>query len=171
MNRVPEIQQPIRRAFIAISSGMLLAVALSLVPRCGWLDPIWKIAVSNIAAILLYWNLSPAKERQASWVPDSVLIDSTVGTLIVFFSYLTLSWALGGPSSDYIPRIAFTWFAADAFGKFITVLLSDGRRAKFRRSRQDNSQCVSCGYSLKGNVSGTCPECGEMIPPSHFFAR
>jgi hypothetical protein len=24
--------------------------------------------------------------------------------------------------------------------------------------------CVSCGYNLAGNVSGTCPECGEPVP-------
>ena len=23
--------------------------------------------------------------------------------------------------------------------------------------------CLECGYSLEGNVSGVCPECGEQI--------
>ena len=24
--------------------------------------------------------------------------------------------------------------------------------------------CISCGYSLTGNVSGICPECGTPVP-------
>ena len=26
--------------------------------------------------------------------------------------------------------------------------------------------CGTCGYSLIGNVSGVCPECGTLIPPT-----
>ncbi len=29
----------------------------------------------------------------------------------------------------------------------------------------DGPQCQSCGYNLIGNVSGRCPECGEVIQP------
>lgn len=32
-----------------------------------------------------------------------------------------------------------------------------------RRKPQDGSSCVECGYDLKGNVSGKCPECGTPI--------
>ena len=34
-------------------------------------------------------------------------------------------------------------------------------RAQSRRRRH---LCLACGYSLTGNVSGTCPECGTAIP-------
>jgi hypothetical protein len=27
-----------------------------------------------------------------------------------------------------------------------------------------NANCRSCGYSLTGNTSGTCPECGTAVP-------
>ncbi|HOW71506.1 MAG TPA: hypothetical protein PKY77_12960 [Phycisphaerae bacterium] len=27
----------------------------------------------------------------------------------------------------------------------------------------DRSWCLKCGYNLTGNMSGICPECGEMI--------
>jgi hypothetical protein len=30
-----------------------------------------------------------------------------------------------------------------------------------QRQRRKNNQCICCGYSLTGNVSGTCPECGK----------
>lgn len=26
-----------------------------------------------------------------------------------------------------------------------------------------HGQCEHCGYNLKGNISGTCPECGNRI--------
>jgi hypothetical protein len=32
-----------------------------------------------------------------------------------------------------------------------------------RRRRRGRGLCIRCGYDLKGNVSGVCPECGETI--------
>ena len=28
------------------------------------------------------------------------------------------------------------------------------------------NQCLHCGYSLTGNVSGFCPECGSIVTPA-----
>ena len=39
-----------------------------------------------------------------------------------------------------------------------------------RKDRQENGRCVSCGYKLKGNVSGACPECGTTIGTAHETA-
>jgi predicted RNA-binding Zn-ribbon protein involved in translation (DUF1610 family) len=37
------------------------------------------------------------------------------------------------------------------------------RNARITRSeRLKNRQCLGCGYSLTGNVSGNCPECGRI---------
>ena len=33
------------------------------------------------------------------------------------------------------------------------------------RSRSDDSRCIHCNYSLTGNQSGKCPECGTTIAP------
>lgn len=33
------------------------------------------------------------------------------------------------------------------------------------RRRIPSGYCKKCGYDLTGNVSGICPECGEMVPP------
>jgi hypothetical protein len=36
-------------------------------------------------------------------------------------------------------------------------------RAATAARRALAGQCVACGYSLTGNVSGTCPECGVQV--------
>ena len=33
-----------------------------------------------------------------------------------------------------------------------------------RRNRRLTGRCISCGYDLTGNLSGTCPECGGPAP-------
>jgi hypothetical protein len=33
-----------------------------------------------------------------------------------------------------------------------------------RRKRKPPGRCPACGYSLTGNTSGTCPECGTPVP-------
>ena len=37
------------------------------------------------------------------------------------------------------------------------------RRNLRRRRRHTHDQCLTCGYSLTGNTSGTCPECGQEV--------
>lgn len=34
-------------------------------------------------------------------------------------------------------------------------------RHRCKRKRQSRSLCASCGYDLRGNISGICPECGK----------
>jgi hypothetical protein len=38
------------------------------------------------------------------------------------------------------------------------------RPHELRRERRAKGLCVRCGYDLRGNVSGVCPECGEVAP-------
>jgi hypothetical protein len=32
-----------------------------------------------------------------------------------------------------------------------------------RQGREKNNCCLACGYSLRGNISGVCPECGKAV--------
>ena len=41
------------------------------------------------------------------------------------------------------------------------VLIS---RRHFREARRSAGLCLRCGYDLRGNVSGACPECGTPTP-------
>ena len=62
------------------------------------------------------------------------------------------------------------WFVA----VFLTTSLACGvaadvlwdrpkRLQRLRRKRSERGQCAECGYSLAGNVSGVCPECGTRV--------
>lgn len=42
----------------------------------------------------------------------------------------------------------------------VTVWLRQSLRASHRRRQ---GRCISCGYNLAGNTSGTCPECGMRL--------
>jgi len=56
------------------------------------------------------------------------------------------------------------WCPLAALGLFPAVWL--GRsvlRSRYRRRRR-RGHCTACGYNLKGNTSGVCPECGARTP-------
>ena len=38
------------------------------------------------------------------------------------------------------------------------------RRNDRIRSRLKSNRCITCGYSLRGNNSGVCSECGDAVP-------
>jgi hypothetical protein len=45
----------------------------------------------------------------------------------------------------------------------ITASLPCHRIASAVRAARRKGRCICCGYSLTGNASGTCPECGMPI--------
>ena len=54
---------------------------------------------------------------------------------------------------------------------FVPVALSAvgmirGRRERLATYRRRTRRCLDCGYSLVGNVSGVCPECGTPDLPA-----
>ena len=55
------------------------------------------------------------------------------------------------------------WFLSLLAVAFPTVWLS--RRGRAARRQRANC-CPACSYDLRGNVSGTCPECGTAITPA-----
>jgi len=46
---------------------------------------------------------------------------------------------------------------------FATLPVLWGVRTARKHSRLRGGRCVACGYSLTGNTTGTCPECGARI--------
>jgi hypothetical protein len=45
-----------------------------------------------------------------------------------------------------------------------TISAARKRRALRAASVRDDPPCSHCGYSLTGNISGVCPECGTALP-------
>lgn len=61
-------------------------------------------------------------------------------------------WYMEGSTSLYTPAIVFL---------IIAIALAAVR--KYLPTRFPLGSCGQCGYPLKGNVSGTCPECGTKV--------
>jgi hypothetical protein len=47
-------------------------------------------------------------------------------------------------------------------------LISTWRRRRRQRLRALRGRCPACGYDLRGNNSGACPECGSPIPVTPY---
>lgn len=68
-----------------------------------------------------------------------------------------------------IAEMGYCWIAAsfcawNAPFLFGSVLVLWGHRQSVRGSRRIRGQCLNCGYDLRGNTSGICPECGTAVP-------
>lgn len=46
---------------------------------------------------------------------------------------------------------------------FFIVMWRKKRREARVEFRRKNGICVNCGYDLRGNTTGICPECGQPI--------
>jgi hypothetical protein len=46
--------------------------------------------------------------------------------------------------------------------RFFQELFAGMRETEMSYRAKEN-RCLSCGYRLAGNVSGTCPECGAAV--------
>ena len=49
--------------------------------------------------------------------------------------------------------------------------IREGYAAAERNIRLRRNLCFGCGYSLRGNVSGVCPECGTAAKTRHADER
>jgi hypothetical protein len=78
-------------------------------------------------------------------------------TLWLFATILSIPMVIAAIIYTFYERIThFFWFARER-RRFAT-----GRVARLARGL-----CPACSYDLTGNVSGTCPECGERLPPKY----
>ncbi len=53
------------------------------------------------------------------------------------------------------------WLPFFLSATYPAISLVLGRLRRYRRRKR--GWCIGCGYDLTGNLSGTCPECGERI--------
>ena len=85
-----------------------------------------------------HWTWTTQSERFFVWRPSRSTI-AMLGTVV------------------YIPL----WIPLLAVALLTAILFSYSPMR--RRVRRKRGLCAHCGYELTGNVSGQCPECGEMV--------
>src|SRR5690242_19682603 len=99
--------------------------------------------------------------------PVTLLATAILAGFFAFGGYSNSAlqfYALRHPGKNIMP-------AADLFDAIMTAVMATlfavasflllRYRKIIRRRRR--GECGSCGYSLTGNVSGICPECGKPI--------
>lgn len=79
----------------------------------------------------------------------------------------------------WIPVMKTGEFRIGSDGCFVFTLLSSAigvsaycffRAVKLRLPSKDDGCCQTCGYNLRGNTSGVCPECGAAVDRSESAA-
>jgi len=95
---------------------------------------------------------------------------ATAGAALAWGLNLTLELTLQPPLFLMGPDVAENWFLAQSLlgslaAAAVVLLWYWWPVLVGRRQVADGPLCLSCGYNLTGNVSGRCPECGELIQP------
>ena len=88
-------------------------------------------------------------------------------------------WHLDRIIPSYVPRVVWrttlptqppcrltqiqvwAWLVVAAFAAYPTLAFIRGPLRRYHRRKR--GLCLRCGYSLEGNVSGVCSECGEEV--------
>ena len=65
---------------------------------------------------------------------------------------------------DVVTTTLFTIKETDISLSSLVVFIFAMWARRRRQRRKAANRCVDCGYDLTGNVSGRCPECGQVIP-------
>jgi hypothetical protein len=99
-----------------------------------------------------------------SWLIGGFLCLSGGVLFVYVLVQIVLSLFDSGMGRDWVGllRLAglggmLVWFSASLIVRHTTVVVRGARERRLKGC------CRSCGYSLVGNVSGICPECGELM--------
>jgi hypothetical protein len=117
---------------------------------------------------LLPWSMygNGAILRQGSWAGI---------TYLQWRGFLGVPWSNARPQSQpmtvecvVVPYVwvALLWIAAPV----ADIALALVRRLRVRDYKAQR-RCLACGYSLRGNTSGVCPECGTAVTQDPAQAR
>jgi hypothetical protein len=140
----------------------------------------------NVSSILLEWFLPETsrlpEQRERSLVAARVLrmLGFTGPRGFLVGAFLFVPSVLIARELSGLLRVGYGWlvpfwavYAAACI--CVQVLMAVAvRRSVRRRVRKELSErglpvCAACGYDLTGNVSGTCPECGQ--PSKHSLVK
>jgi hypothetical protein len=100
-------------------------------------------------------NIGPNLVR---WLPAPIDLGKANGNHL---SYAELMPPGGGRLSGLLTFRFPLWIPILVFGSYPVAAFV--RRVVIPNHRRRAGQCIACGYSLIGNESGTCPECGQTV--------
>ncbi|GMU22497.1 MAG: hypothetical protein AMXMBFR13_25830 [Phycisphaerae bacterium] len=161
-----------------LSAFILLVLLLWCWNRSHWVhdELIWSRAgdgvslLSQNGQIWLVARLYPPEDkgaagwswRQSLWGPNSVRFRPQAQR----WQVLGFSVAHGTSADRRNFSVPARWAVAAPYWFFVAaaaplpVLWLLALRRQWRHIQQMLLQCSRCGYDLRGNVSGVCPECG-----------
>ena len=76
----------------------------------------------------------------------------------VYLSWMEFEYTPEGSELYFFATCPF-WLPVFLLSTYPMLVLIRGPMRRWRRRRR--GRCIRCGYSLEGNVSGVCPECGD----------
>jgi hypothetical protein len=73
-------------------------------------------------------------------------------------------WVALSLSDESVRWAGSTGWAIGSYAVAAILVVWDRNRARSRRPmRRQRRECGECGYDLRGNLSGMCPECGSPV--------
>jgi hypothetical protein len=145
--------------FAGILLGLVYVVTVAIVTRA---ECPWRVGAGHLA-------------RWALLFPVFALAGGVIGIVLLHLSPMqmlhVLNYQVGG--LDWAKQLRFIWVGGSIIGAYaggflLTILACVTMKAKWRRFRLTAgmikrgwaSECLKCGYSMRGSVTGICPECG-----------
>ena len=107
------------------------------------------------------------RERRIDWQIDTHVTEHHAPTVQRSRAEYGIAgcYTLSGEDSNYgrrwLLRTPMYW----SLGLGATAALLLLRPQLIRAQRRRQGACLHCGYDLRLNQSGTCPECGATVPP------
>ena len=155
-----------------------VSCSLSLVILCPC-----KKTVLSVMPMRLYFRRKSLPELQGSSREDLKLLSKSCS--MRWSLTWKMAWLLSGFMYVILPIstawLLYFWDEGNYWAMGIVLSIEAifvifGRcvyisnvRTCYRQVRQDQTKCLKCKYSLTGNTSGQCPECGHsMLPPLPF---
>lgn len=160
-----------RRWLLALSLTLLVLFAFAI--AISFLDVTWTCTDDGFTYITRFrlsnWSLF-WEHRGVSQIPKNVVSSPSFTPpsprdwfLISFFERWHVPFDYPGPAD--LTMVVSGW-RIPLWPELVLCLIYPGYVlvCHYRqRSRSKKGCCQNCGYSLTGNTSGVCPECGEKI--------
>ena len=103
-------------------------------------------------------------------------VNSLVALLLLLASVLLWAWLLGlGARNEDMVHVRLARYRLDIYRVFVPLpvaglalgfYLAHCWRQRGRTRRLREGLCVVCGYDLRADETGVCPECGRATPAS-----